>query len=90
MYRWQHEQAATERQAGYFSWLLTDSSHATVIPNATKAPNTCTGGIGVMVSEAKPTTVVSDTLTAHVQVLPRPARSTACRASSRRKGLPTT
>jgi ATP-binding cassette subfamily B protein len=28
MYRWQHEQAATERQAGYFSWLLTDSSHA--------------------------------------------------------------
>ncbi len=28
MYRWQHEQTATERQAGYFSWLLTDSSHA--------------------------------------------------------------
>ena len=28
MYRWQHEQTAAERHAAYFSWLLTDSSHA--------------------------------------------------------------
>jgi len=28
MYRWQRAQAATERQAGYLNWMLTDSSHA--------------------------------------------------------------
>jgi ATP-binding cassette subfamily B protein len=28
MYRWQREQTATERKAGYFNWLLTDSGHA--------------------------------------------------------------
>jgi ATP-binding cassette subfamily B protein len=28
MYSWQHDQASMERQAGYFSWLLTDISHA--------------------------------------------------------------
>jgi ATP-binding cassette subfamily B protein len=28
MYRWQREQTATERQAGYLNWMLTDSSHA--------------------------------------------------------------
>jgi ATP-binding cassette subfamily B protein len=28
MYRWQHEQTATERQAGYLNWMLTDISHA--------------------------------------------------------------
>jgi ATP-binding cassette subfamily B protein len=28
MYHWQREQASTERQAGYFNWVLTGSSHA--------------------------------------------------------------
>ena len=28
MYRWQREQTSTERQAGYFNWMLTDCSHA--------------------------------------------------------------
>jgi ATP-binding cassette subfamily B protein len=28
MFRWQREQTATERQAGYLNWMLTDSSHA--------------------------------------------------------------
>ena len=28
MYRWQREQTSTERQAGYYNWMLTDSSHA--------------------------------------------------------------
>ena len=28
MYRWQREQTATERQAGYLNWMLTDISHA--------------------------------------------------------------
>lgn len=28
LYRWQREQTATERQAGYLNWLLTDGSHA--------------------------------------------------------------
>lgn len=28
VYHWQREQTATERQAGYFNWMLTDSSHA--------------------------------------------------------------
>ena len=28
MYRWQREQASSERQAGYLNWMLTDSSHA--------------------------------------------------------------
>jgi ATP-binding cassette subfamily B protein len=28
MYRWQREQTANERQAGYLNWILTDSSHA--------------------------------------------------------------
>jgi ATP-binding cassette subfamily B protein len=28
MYRWQRGQTATERQAGYLNWLLTDISHA--------------------------------------------------------------
>ncbi len=28
MYRWQHDQASTERQFGYLSWMLTNSSHA--------------------------------------------------------------
>lgn len=28
MYRWQREQTATERQAGYLNWLLTGSGHA--------------------------------------------------------------
>jgi ATP-binding cassette subfamily B protein len=28
MYSWQRDQASMERQAGYFSWLLTDISHA--------------------------------------------------------------
>jgi ATP-binding cassette subfamily B protein len=28
MYRWQREQTSMERQAGYFNWMLTDSSHA--------------------------------------------------------------
>ena len=28
LYHWQREQTATERQAGYFNWMLTDSSHA--------------------------------------------------------------
>ena len=28
LYRWQREQTATERQAGYLNWMLTDSSHA--------------------------------------------------------------
>ena len=29
-------------------------------PTATKAPKTCTGGIGVAISAPKPTTVVSE------------------------------
>ncbi len=28
MYRWQREQTATDRQASYLNWVLTDSSHA--------------------------------------------------------------
>ncbi|MDD8025696.1 MAG: ABC transporter ATP-binding protein [Acidobacteriota bacterium] len=28
MFRWQRRQTATERQAGYLNWMLTDSSHA--------------------------------------------------------------
>ena len=28
MYRWQREQTATERQAGYLNWMLTNSDHA--------------------------------------------------------------
>jgi len=28
VYRWQREQTATERQASYLNWILTDSSHA--------------------------------------------------------------
>lgn len=28
MYRWQRGQTATERQAGYLNWMLTDSGHA--------------------------------------------------------------
>lgn len=28
MYSWQRDQSSMERQVGYFSWLLTDSSHA--------------------------------------------------------------
>jgi ATP-binding cassette subfamily B protein len=28
MYRWQREQTATERQAGYLNWILTDCGHA--------------------------------------------------------------
>jgi ATP-binding cassette subfamily B protein len=28
MYRWQREQTAAERRAGYLNWMLTDSSHA--------------------------------------------------------------
>jgi ATP-binding cassette subfamily B protein len=28
LYRWQREQSAAERQAGYLTWMLTDSSHA--------------------------------------------------------------
>ena len=28
LYRWQRSQTATERQAGYLNWLLTDSAHA--------------------------------------------------------------
>ena len=28
MYRWQRDQTSAERQAGYFNWILTDSSHA--------------------------------------------------------------
>jgi len=28
MYRWQREQTSTERKAGYYNWMLTDTSHA--------------------------------------------------------------
>lgn len=28
LYDWQREQTSTERRAGYFNWMLTDSSHA--------------------------------------------------------------
>lgn len=28
LYHWQREQTATERQAGYLNWMLTDNSHA--------------------------------------------------------------
>ena len=35
-------------------------THATMMPAATKMPNTCTGGIGVSASDANPAADVSD------------------------------
>ncbi len=37
-----------------------DSNQATAIPKATKTPKTCTGGMGVSMSEVNPTTVVTE------------------------------
>ena len=36
------------------------STNASSTPNATKKPKTCTGGIGVSASEAKPAIVVAE------------------------------
>ncbi len=39
---------------------VTVSSQASMMPMATNMPKTCTGGMGVSASEAKPTAEVSE------------------------------